>query len=144
MNRKLPIRTYERKRCKEITISIERLHISTASSTSNVPERAPLKHASNAIETNEPSDNSLHYDPFDTTFDRFARRARYEVSLPFSSSVPVFNQLHFADLKCKHVKHIRKENPMSVQMILFAIAPHRRQLTINVCRTMIFSYTPSV
>ena len=76
MNRKLPIRTYERKKCKEITISIERLHISTANSTSNVPARAPLKHVSNAIETIELNDNSLHYDPFDTTFDRLARNAR--------------------------------------------------------------------
>ncbi|XP_076665515.1 haspin [Andrena cerasifolii] len=79
MNRKLPIRTYERKRCKEITISIERLHISTANSTSNVSERAPLKHVLNAIETNEPNDNSLHYDPFDTTFDRLARNARHQM-----------------------------------------------------------------
>ena len=76
MNRKLPIRTYERKKCKEITISIERLHISTVNSTSNVPESALLKRVSNARETNAPNDNSLHYDPFDTTFDRLARNAR--------------------------------------------------------------------
>ena len=79
MNRKLPIRTYERKRCKEVTTSIERLHISTGNSTSNVPERTPLKHVSGAIETNERNDNSLHYDPFDTTFDRLAKNARSQM-----------------------------------------------------------------
>ncbi|XP_017883938.1 uncharacterized protein LOC108627272 [Ceratina calcarata] len=81
MNRKLmqSVRTYERKKSKEVIIPLRRVDDSTFDSIRNVC--VPLTKKSNAIDEESGNDNSVH-DPFDTTFDRLLKNTRIPPKLP--------------------------------------------------------------
>ncbi|XP_076231333.1 haspin [Calliopsis andreniformis] len=77
MHHKLPIRTYERKRCKQVVIPLEKLHISEINNVCNA-NCISLKGDSSTTEIKEVNDDSCR-DPFDTTFDRLAKKAKAKI-----------------------------------------------------------------
>ncbi|XP_034192367.2 haspin isoform X1 [Osmia lignaria lignaria] len=70
-----PIRTYERKKCKDVAVIYPNLHIQ---SSYDVDSKNPILFKKKLInvERKEANDDSMSYDPFDTTFDRLARNTR--------------------------------------------------------------------
>ncbi|XP_076296863.1 haspin [Lasioglossum baleicum] len=65
MYRKLPIRTYGKEKCKEVTVSLKKLHIPVIN----------ISKESSVIELSD-NNNSVFCDPFDTTFDKLLKNTR--------------------------------------------------------------------
>lgn len=82
MDHKVPMRTYSRKGCKELAISLEKLHIPRINNVWN-KSRISLKEDSSAPGIKKANNDSMYYDPFDTTFDRLVKNARYEICYYF-------------------------------------------------------------
>lgn len=80
MNCKLPIRTYGKKKCKEVIIPVQKLHISTTNNIYN-NDCNSINGELSVTEKKDNSNNSVFYDPFDTTFDRLIKNTRYEILL---------------------------------------------------------------
>lgn len=80
MNRQFPkpIRTYERKKCKNVAVIYPNLHIE---SPNDVDSKNPISFKKKLIdvERKKANDDSMSDDPFDTTFDRLVRNARYAI-----------------------------------------------------------------
>lgn len=74
------IRTYERKKCKEAVVLVPKMVIS---SLNNMKSRncVLLNDNSNIIEEKDVDNDSMYNDPFETTFDRLFKNARYEILL---------------------------------------------------------------
>ncbi|XP_003706658.3 haspin isoform X1 [Megachile rotundata] len=70
-----PIRTYERKKRNDVAVVFPNSHTESYNKLGN-NKRTSLRKRLNEAEKEEVNDNSLYYDPFDTTFDRLAKAAR--------------------------------------------------------------------
>ncbi|XP_054004826.1 uncharacterized protein LOC128890400 isoform X1 [Hylaeus anthracinus] len=64
MNCKVPIRTYGRKKCEERIIPMQKIHISTATINNS------------SIKKELSNNDSIFYDPFETTFDRLVKNTK--------------------------------------------------------------------
>lgn len=67
------IRTYERKKLKEVKISIPKVIVP---SINEIKTRSPISSNENLDETEKEVNDSLYNDPFETTFDRLLKNAR--------------------------------------------------------------------
>ncbi|CAL7944658.1 unnamed protein product [Xylocopa violacea] len=72
---KKPIRTYERKKFKEVVIPLTKLLIPASANIDN-KNQVSLSKECNGNEEKKIDDNSVGDDPFDTTFDRLLKNAR--------------------------------------------------------------------
>ncbi|XP_076181346.1 haspin isoform X2 [Ptiloglossa arizonensis] len=121
MNCKLPIRTYGKKKCKEVIIPVQKLHISTTNNIYN-NDCNSINGELSVTEKKDNSNNSVFYDPFDTTFDRLIKntrsptrplkicnvRATYSsINNSFDSSI---NTSKTVDYKCSLYDHIKLSN----------------------------------
>lgn len=82
MNRRVNkcIRTYERKKCKEAVVPVPKVVISSLDIMKG-RNRVLLNNNSNIIEEKDVDNDSMYNDPFETTFDRLIKNARYEILL---------------------------------------------------------------
>ena len=67
------IRTYERKKLKEVKILIPKVIVP---SINEIKTRSPISSNENLDEIEKEVDDSLYNDPFETTFDRLLKNAR--------------------------------------------------------------------
>ncbi|XP_078050316.1 haspin isoform X2 [Augochlora pura] len=68
---KVPIRTYGREKCKEVSVCLKKIHIPVIHISEET--HAPANQELNLIEKENDSNNSLFHDPFETTFDRLLK-----------------------------------------------------------------------
>ncbi|KAK9303159.1 hypothetical protein QLX08_005104 [Tetragonisca angustula] len=73
------IRTYERKKLKEVKILIPKVIVP---SINEIKTRSPISSNENLDEIEKEVDDSLYNDPFETTFDRLLKNARIPAPVP--------------------------------------------------------------
>nr|XP_031838811.1 uncharacterized protein LOC116429706 isoform X1 [Nomia melanderi]XP_031838812.1 uncharacterized protein LOC116429706 isoform X1 [Nomia melanderi] len=97
MNYKVPIRTYGRNKCKEVTISLQKLNISTINKLTSTS----FKKESVTVDKKSDSNDSLFHDPFETTFDRLLKDTK---SSKQSSKTNIVNALKSNEQKDSDLK----------------------------------------
>ncbi|XP_076376964.1 haspin isoform X2 [Megalopta genalis] len=81
---KVPIRTYGRGKCKEVSVSLQKLRIPEIHSSKEI--HTPANQELNLTEKENDCNNSLFHDPFETTFDRLLKDTR-DSKQPLKASI---------------------------------------------------------